>query len=316
MRPIHTTILICCAHTLCVASEPKPPITSLLTLVVEQAQVENSAAIPQGTVESIAWEQLRIQRGSSGEAMELPIHSRLTKYDVDGHAVEEVDRQIDETRSTRTYSQGRLVSVKGRRFSKDGKQVGEEFWETYQYDPGGNVLDFRRGRGQVLQNHFVSKYDESGRISERQIRQGEKDELLFTEQFVYAGDPPTVRRRILTPLAPPRDSGRYRLDEGGRIVELWSEEGYHVRWQYDGQQRVIEQSTDTYTVPDGCDECPIPGTVQIRYADSVRQEDFLDVGGKTVLKRVVRLERDGSIGSINYARALGVREQDAPDLFA
>jgi hypothetical protein len=286
--------------------------------VVEQDQIENPAAILQGRVESIAWEQLRIQRGSSGENMELPMHSRFAKYDVDGHVVEEIDRQnpetIAETRSTRTYSQGRLMSVKWQTFSKDGKRVGDEFWETYQYDPGGNLVDFRRGRGQSLQNHYVSKYDASDRLSERQVRQGEKDELLFTEQFVYAGNPPTVQLRILSPQAPPRDSTRYRLDEGGKIVELWDEEGYHVRWRYDGQHRVVEQSTDAYAVPSGCDECPLPGTVQVRYTNSSRQEDFLDPTGKTVLRRIVQLERDGSIAAITFERPTGTKEQDAPDL--
>lgn len=299
---------------LCPAVEPKPPIISLLTLVAEQNQIENPAAILQGRIESLAWEHMRIERGSSGETTELSIHSRLTRYDVDGRVIEETDRQIGETRSTRTYSEGRLVSVKGRTFNKDGKQVGEEFWETYRYDPAGNLLDLRRGRGQTTENHFLSKYDSTGRLLERQIRQGDKNAIVFTEQFLYTGDPPTVQRRIVTPEGAPKNSTRYRLDEGGRIIELWSEDGYHVRWKYDGQQRVIEQSTDSYAVPNGCDDCPLPGTVRVRYADSAREEEFIDPMGKAALKRIVRLERDGSIASINYERPPGAREQDEPDL--
>jgi hypothetical protein len=138
------------------ADEPRPEIFSPMTLLGEESQIENPKASLNGKVESVLWQQKRIEAATSGDAKEILLRSRLTKYDPDNQPIDETDHQIGETHSTNTYENGRLVSTRGKRFNQEGKQVGEEFWQTYQYDAAGRLLDLKRGSGEKLENHFVS----------------------------------------------------------------------------------------------------------------------------------------------------------------
>jgi hypothetical protein len=296
--------------------EPNPEIVSLLTLVAEQDQVENPKANLRGNVTSVDWEQVRVERTRSGSTKEVFLHSKFTRYDAEGHAVEKVDRESSsETRTINDYTNGALVSMRGRAFSKDtDRPIGEEFWQTFRYDAAGQLIEMRRGRGQKLENHFIQGYA-SGRLTRREVRQGTLDVLIYTEEFHYMESPLIVERRILLPNGSAKRSTRLRLDSTNKVVELWDEEGYHVRWVYDDRGRVIEQLTDTYRVPDGCDSCPLPGKVQTQYEDSMRTETFFGATGKAVLRRITKLERDGFFASIGYERLPGARPQDAPDLY-
>jgi hypothetical protein len=309
------TALFCCVPLLCVAAEEKFEVVSLLTLVTEQDQIENSAATLSGRVETVIWQQFGIERSPNGEGKEVLANSRLTKYDNENRAIEITEHNKMETRETHSYENGLLMSTSGRTFTADGKPVGEEFWQTYQYDPSGQLVDFKRGRGQKLENHYVSKYDTAGHLIQREIRQGLPDAIVYTEQYLYSGKPATVQRRIVTPKSGAgRDSIKFRFDEEGNVAELWSEDGYHVRWKYDNQQRVTEQSTDPYTPPGSCDECPLPGVIRTRYEDQTREQTFFEPGGKAVLQRVTVLEKDGSIASIHYRRPADASPESAPDL--
>lgn len=306
--------VFCLAPTLCLAAEPKPDVVSLLTLVGEQSQVENHSATLSGKVESVLWEHVRIERSSSGDNKETLFQSRLTKYDADDRAIEVTERQNGEVRSTNSYENGLLMSTRGRSFNAEGKPVGDEFWQTYRYDEAGQLLDLKRGRGQKLQNHYVSSYDASGRLVRREIRQGETDAIVYTEEYLHSGKPETVQRRILIPqTGVAKDSMKLRLDEEGNVVELW-DEGFHVRWKYDNQRRVIEQLTDQYIPPAGCDACPLPGAIRTRYEDHTREQTFVEPGGKAVLQRVTVFEKDRSIASIRYHLPNGANPQDAPAL--
>jgi YD repeat-containing protein len=288
---------------------------SLLTIVVEQNQIENPKATLNGNVESILWERIRVDRSPSGDNKEVLIQSRLTKYDADNRVIEVSERQQGEIHSVNTYKNGLLVGRRGRSFNKDGKQAGEEFWQDYEYDAAGQLVDFKRGSGQKLQNHYVSEYDTFGHLIRREIRQGEADAIVYTEEYLYTGKPATVQRRILSPQKGATDSMKFRLDEPGNIAELWSEDDkYHVRWKYDSRNRVIEQLTDPYTPPSGCDECPLPGAIRTSYQDHSRKQIFFAPSGKAVLERITTLERDGSIASIRYERPNSATPQDAPDL--
>lgn len=314
-RSLWVSAILWCVPTWGAGAEPKPEIVSLLTIVAEQDQVENPEATLNGNVESVFWEQLRVDRGPSGEEKEVLVRSRLTKYDADNRVVEVAEHQQGETHSTNTYQNGLLVGTRGRTFNKDGKQIGEEFWQDYQYDAAGQLVDLKRGRGQKLQNHYVSEYDTSGRLIRREIRQGEPDAIVYTEEYLYTGIPATIQRRILSPQKGARDSVKFRLDELGNIAELWStEDNYHVRWKYDSQNRVIEQTTDPYAPPAGCDGCPLPGVIRTSYQDHVRRQIFLAPSGTAVLERITTWERDGSIASIRYVRPDGATPQEASDL--
>jgi hypothetical protein len=307
--------VLCSAPALCADAEPKPKIVSLLTLVNEQNEIENQAAPLNGKIESMLWQQVRIE-GLSSESKEVIVSSRLKKYDGDNRVIEEeVNRQIALDLSTNTYQNGLLVSTRTRTVNKDGKQLGEEFWQTYVYDPAGQLLDLKRGRGEKLENHFVSKYDVSGRLTRREIRQGAKDALVYTEEFQYNGRPATVERRIVTPEGETKFPTKYRLDADGNVMELWSHQGYHISWKYDGQNRVVEQLTDAYAVPSACDDCPLPGAIRTRYDDHSREQTFFEPGGKAVLQRVTAIDKDGSIVSIRYQPPDHAGPQDAPDLY-
>ena len=304
------------APALYAGAEPKPEIISLLTLVSEQNEIENPLAVLNGRVESMLWQQVQIRRSPSGESTEVLVSSRLTKYNADNRVIEEeVNRQGNVDRSANTYHNGLLTSTKGRTFNRDGKQIGEEFWQIYEYGVSGQLLDQKRGRGEKLQNHYVSEYDSSRQLVRREIRQGEKDALVFSEEFLYSGKPAMVERRIVIPQKGTRISTKLRLDGDGNVMELWGEEGYHVRWKYDNQNRVIEQSTDPYAVPTGCDDCPIPGAIRTRYEDHSREQTFFASGGKTVLQRITLMEKDGSIASIRYRLPDHPEQKDAPDLY-
>jgi hypothetical protein len=312
-RLLWTLIVLGCVPTISIAAEPKPEIVSPLTLVVEENLIENPKAILKGKVESVLWQHLGIQ-STAGEGKEVLAESRLSKYDADGRVIEVTERGLTETRLTNTYENGLLVSKRGRGFKTDGTPLGEEFWQIHQYDANGQLLDLKRGHGQKLENHYVSNYDSSGRLIRQEIRHGEQDALVYIEQFLYSGKPATMRRRILSPKGAARESTRLCLDESGNIAELWGERGYHVAWKYNNQHAVIEQSTDSYKFPDGCDECPLPGVIRTRYEGNLREQTFFEPGGKAVLKRITLLEQDGSIASIRYQRPEGANPEDAPML--
>jgi hypothetical protein len=316
MRRLSVAVVACWIPTLCFAAEPKADVVSLLTLVGEQNLIENPAATLSGTVESMFWEQVRIDRSPSGDDKEIVVRSRLTKYDAANQAIEVSEQQNGETRSTNSYENGLLVSTRGRRFNPAGKQVGDEFWRTWKYDAAGRLLETKRGRGESLDNHLVSTYDASGRLRQREIRQGVSDALVFTELYVYSDKPATVQRRNLAAqTGMVRDTEKLRLNEDGTVAELWNTaDGYHVRWKYDDRNRVIEQLTDPYTQPGGCDDCPLPGAIRTRYDDSTREQTFFEPGGKAVLRRVTRFEKDGSIASIRFETPAGANPADAPDL--
>lgn len=313
MRVISACTILFLFSTLSAASEPKPEIVSLLTLVTEQSQVENPNAVLNGRVSSVAWEQVRIEHDQRGENKEVLIHSIRSRYDAESHAIEEIDRQPSrEIHTTNNYENGVLVSMRGETISSDtGKPIGDEFWQTFKYGKG-RLLELRRGRGQKLENHVVSEYDGSGNLISREIHQGENDKLIYTEQFRYTSNPPIVERRVILPNGKYKRSSKFRLDGADRVVEIWGEDGDHVRWKYDTQGRMTEQLTDAYVVPDGCDDCPIPGKIEIRYERSVREQTFFSPSGMPLLRRISQLEMDGSIASISYE--LLANRDDAPDL--
>src|SRR5581483_3191895 len=157
--------------------------------------------------------------------------------------------------------------------------------QIFKYEKG-SLSDLRRGHGQKVENHFVSEYDGSGCVIRREIHQGENDKLIYTEQFRYAGDPPTIERRVVLPDGKSKRPAKYRLDGADRVAEMWGEDGYHVHWKYDTQGRVTEQLTEAYAVPDGCDECPIPGNIETRYERSAREQTFFSPSGKPLLRRI------------------------------
>jgi hypothetical protein len=95
---------------------------------------------------------------------------------------------------------------------------------------------------------------------------------------------------------------------------MWSEDGYHVRWKYDSQHRAVEQLTDPYAFPTGCDHCPLPGAIRTRWEDRTREQTFVNTGGKVVLRRITVMEKDGSIASIRFERLNDASPGDAPDL--
>jgi hypothetical protein len=317
MRTLLAAVPFCWISTLGFAAEPKPEIVSLLTLVGEQNLIENPAAALTGPVESMLWEQIRMDRSSSGADQEVVLHSRLTKYDTANRAIEITERQYGgETRATNSYENSLLVGTRGRSFNADGKQAGEEFWQTWKYDDAGRVLETKRGRGDKIENHIVSSYDGSGRLRQREVRQGVADAIVFTELYVYSGKPETVQRRILaaqTGIA--RDAEKLRLNQDGTVAELWdTADGYHVRWKYDDRNRIIEQLTDPYTPPAGCDPCPLPGAIRTLYEERTRVQTFFEPGGKSVLRRITEFEKDGSIASIRFEAPSGANPADAPDL--
>ncbi len=149
-----------------------------------------------------------------------------------------------------------------------------------------------------------------------EVRQGESDTLVYTEQLTHTNNPRTIERRIILPNGKVRGVARYGLDGADKVIELSShDDGYHVRWKYDLLGRVLEQETGAYTIPDGCDECPIPGRIETAYRKSEREQTFFNPKGKALFRRITGLERDGSISSIRYQWMSGAGPEDAPDLY-
>lgn len=298
MRVLSLAALLCGTALAYQTSEPMPEVISPLTLVSEQNLIENPKAVLRGSVESVKWEQVGMA------SSENVVHSKLTRYDRDGRVVEATDRWLAESRTTSVYESGQLARTSSRRLV-DGKPSGEETWQTWRYDVVGRVLETKRGQGEKLQNHLTSSYDASGRLLRVEVRQGAQDALVFTNVYRYSGNPVLIERRTLSASGRPREPLKKQLDAKGNVVELWDEDGIHVRLKYDEQNRVVEQATDAYTIPAGCDECPLPGRIQIVHLqvspeERVREQTFFDEGGKPVLRRTLRLERDGSIASIRF----------------
>ena len=303
---------------------PQPDFVSVVTLAGEGDWLRHFSEDPSPRkldgVASVSWEEFRIAPGGPGGAgVEQPMGAGVRRYDGGGHETERVERNpsrdsVPESRMTSEYRNGLLVRTSSRSFLQaTGKETREEVWETFEYDAAGRLTEFRRGRGQKLENHFANRYDASGRIVRRETR-GANDTLVNTEEFRYPG-PATVEIGIVSPDGKAKRPDKLRLDDAGRVIEWWTQEGIHVRWEYDPQGRVIEQATDGNTSA-GFEVYPIPGTIRTRYEARAREQVFLSASGKPLLRRTAQIERDGSISSIRSEIVAGAKTEDAPEVFA
>ena len=308
---------------LALVAGPQPGFVSFVTLEGEEDGLASSSEDPRafqtGGVASVSWEEFRVAPGGSGAGVEQPMGSGVRRYDTRGHETERIERDssrvsVPEWRMTSEYRNGLLVRTSTRSFLQTtGQETGDEVWETFEYDAAGRVTEYRSGRGQSLGGHFTNRYDASGRIVRRETR-GANDAPINTQKFSYATDSATVEQRFISPDGKVKGPDRYRLDDAGRVVELWVQEGFHVRWKYDSQGRVAEQATDGDTSA-GLDVFPIPGTIRTRYEGAVREQVFFSTGGKALFRRIAQMERDGSISSIHDEVIAGAKTEDAPEFF-
>jgi hypothetical protein len=69
----------------------------------------------------------------------------------------------------------------------------EKEWNYWTYDSAGKLTDFRRGRGDALENHYTNFVcDNQARLTAFEYRQGPGDQLQNRITLVYSSDGQTV----------------------------------------------------------------------------------------------------------------------------
>jgi hypothetical protein len=265
-----------------------------------------------GPVARVAFEEFAVN-GLQAQSP-TPSWSLVTEYDAHGREVTQLEKGgVTEAKTISTYQDGRLLTREST-FTRDGKPGGPLEWNHWTYDAAGHLVDFRRGRGQTLENHYTNyKYDRQGYLINMEYHQGADDVLLNRTEYKYS-DPHTIEIIKYDADAEALRPEIRTLDDEGRVVKAeirerdWKTHQWktplHVTFRYDIKGRLIEQATDQYDPKDNEHALP-PGKVTLVYDDKKRTRETSYSDGKDGLSSTVQFDEDGSIIATNTALASG-----------
>jgi hypothetical protein len=266
---------------------PRPPFISFLGIVAMGKMVTDSSTPPKGPVAEILAEELRAETTPAGLAGEV-LASVKTKYDEQWRVVEEIRRESGrETVTVNGYQGNRLVSQEtmfpGRKLPKA--------WNYWTYDQSGKLTEFRRGKGDAIENHDTNfQRDPQGRLLSFDYRQGAKDDLASHTEFRYSTDGKTVDITESYKNGESTGSTTQIVDDSGHVVQVIIREldwrtkkpkpPLKVAFSYDREGRLVEQNTDAYDFEPSTGEQELPpGKVSIVY-DDTRHTKKTEYSGK------------------------------------
>src|SRR5437764_835373 len=129
---------------------PQPPFITFLGLVAGQKLATDPSLQLNGPVAEVLYEELRSQATPAGPAGEA-IESIRTKYDELGRVIQKDRRAYGPAAKTVSRYEGtRLVSEET---SFDSNAQQPNAWNYWKYDEHGKLIDYKRGRGDKLENH-------------------------------------------------------------------------------------------------------------------------------------------------------------------
>jgi hypothetical protein len=253
----------------------RPPFITFLGIAAREKMVTDPSLPPNGPVLEVLYEELRVQKTPAGPAGEI-VDSIRTKYDEQGRVIEESHRTYGpSTKTIRRYDGTRLISEEATFPESKTPQA----WNYWKYDERGKLIDYRRGRGEELQNHETGfTRDPRGRLTGYEYHQGNKDSLLTRTEFRYSLDGKVTETINYNATGEVTDSPTQTTDVEGHVVHVVIKGGdrgtktskppLSITFKYDAKGRLAEQNVDPYDFePAGGEHELPPGKVSIAYDD-------------------------------------------------
>lgn len=263
-----------------VGRPPRAPLMTFLGIVTSERMITDESLPLNGPVSEVLYEEVRAQRTPAAPAGEV-ITSIRTKYDEAGRTIEEIRKQWNsETTTVSRYEGMRLVSQETTLLNS--KRAQSKFWNYWQFDQAGKLIEYRRGKDDQIQNHDTNfKRDGQGRLTSFEYRQGTKDELFSRTEFQYSSDGKTIDSTQYDAVGEAVYSTTENVDEQGRVAWVvirerdWKTKKpkapLKVAFTYDLKGRLLEQNTDLHEFEASGSENELPpGKISITYDDVKR----------------------------------------------
>jgi hypothetical protein len=288
-----------------VGRPPRAPFITFLGIVAPGKMASDPSLPLNGPVAEVLYEELRAPKTPAGPAGEVVVSIR-TKYDQAGRATEETRKERStETTTINRYQGSRLVSQETT-FPKSSRPQ-PKFWSYWTYDQSGKLIEYRRGSGDVMQNHDSNfKRDGEGRLISFEYRQGAEDELFSRTEFRYSHGGRTIDSTLYDAAGEETRSTTEGLDDKGQVVWVAIRERgrrakkpgapVKVAFRYDVKGRLLEQDTDAhnFVAAGGEHELP-PGKVSITYDDVKHTKTTTYADGEGLLTSTAGYNSGGAI---------------------
>jgi YD repeat-containing protein len=278
---------------------PTPPLINFLGLAGVGRMATDPSLPPQGPVARVVWEEFQLRTRGQPHPPTLS-QTVTTEFDDQGREMTKVEKNtFGETKSVTAYQNGRIVTEIST-FTRDEKPIHPEEWNYWTYDAAGRITDFRRGRGDTIENHYTNlKYDQQGRLTSFEYHQGLNGALFTRTEYKYADERKTIEEIEYDEHGDRFEWRSETLDGQGRVVKFElsrKDSEVQVALRYDSKGRMIEQLTKPYDVGSSGIELSIPpGKVTIAYDDETHTREISYAEEKETLRSITRLDETGAI---------------------
>ena len=273
---------------------PRAQFISFLGIVAPGKMATDPSSRPAGRLAEVTVEEMR----ATGDVA----YSIRTRYDEQSRPVEEVrTEQGSQTTTITQYQNSHVVAAESAFSVPPGRAPQPRAWNYWTYDADGKLTDFRRGRGDTLENHYSNfQHDNQGRLTSFEYRQGAKDELQNRTAFEYSPGGDTVTEKEYDATGGMLHSISSVIDSKGRVSQVtiierdWKTKmpgpALRVVFTYDARGRLIEQATDPYEPErSGIEQALPPGKVSLVYDDAkhTRTSSYSDKDGSVTSTTVL-----------------------------
>ena len=228
----------------------QPPFITPMGMVDTGKLATDPLLRPHGPVKEVLFEELRAETTTGGPAGEV-MRSVKSEYDEQGRLVKEYESG---SITIYRYDGSRLVSQEST--FPEGKTTQARAWNYWKYDEGGKLIEYRRGRGDTIQNHETNfTRDEQGRLTGFEYHQGAKDVLESRTEFRYSPDGKSVDTIYYDQAGEVFRRMTQTMDGEGRVTQAVIQERdwrtkkpkrpMKVAFSYDPKGRVVEQDTES-----------------------------------------------------------------------
>jgi len=291
----------------------QPPFITFLGIVTPGKMTTDPSLVPQGPVAEVLFEELRATTSPGGPAGQV-LTSIKTTYDQQGRAIEDVRKEYGgETNTVNRYDGPRLVSQEST--FPNSKAPRPKFWNRWTYNQSGKLTEYRRGSGDVIQNHLTNfNRDPQARLLSFDYRQGPKDDLFSHTELHYSPDGKTVEISSSDQAGNVTRITTQTADDQGHIVQATIQEWdwkakklkppLKVAFRYDQQGRLIEQNTDAHDFERGGSEHELPpGKISITYDDAKHTKTTAYSGQEGRLTSTVTYNAIGTVIGVSATAA-------------